>query len=313
MPSVRVRRRNAYASIQDEDRYNPEQVQDQSVRGRPRAFSQPDASPTLDGPSESTPRMSDPILPPVPPHDPSHLSSTQPFIRRDMGRVNRLARTGSFSYRSFSATDEDSNTSSSPPPPVPRLGNLPPPGPTIYEGTSAEVVVPGPHPGHHHKSSRVQSAISSSPSRGGRESDSDSEYDSEDEDRVMADDEHHHDDDVVDHLDVIGPQSRIYFTHLQLRNATFFTDPQVATVATLTNAANSILLFVSLSHQLSPPIINTVSDLAHRCLSTLADLLSFFRVASETWKQLQLTLLARMSSIGTSMTCSNAKTNTGAF
>jgi hypothetical protein len=38
----------------------------------------------------------------------------------------------------------------------------------------------------------------------------------------MEDDEQHHDDDVVDHLDVI--------------------DPQVATVAALTNAANSILL-----------------------------------------------------------------------
>ncbi|KAF8272553.1 hypothetical protein EI94DRAFT_1856812 [Lactarius quietus] len=38
----------------------------------------------------------------------------------------------------------------------------------------------------------------------------------------MEDDEHHHDDDVVDHLDVI--------------------DPQVATVAALTNTANAILL-----------------------------------------------------------------------
>ncbi|KAI9512233.1 hypothetical protein F5148DRAFT_1164993 [Russula earlei] len=38
----------------------------------------------------------------------------------------------------------------------------------------------------------------------------------------MEDDEHHHDDDVVDHLDVI--------------------DPQVSTVATLTNTANSIFL-----------------------------------------------------------------------
>jgi hypothetical protein len=37
---------------------------------------------------------------------------------------------------------------------------------------------------------------------------------------------------------------------------------------------------VPLSHR--PPIINTVSDLAHRCRSTLEDLLSFFRVASET-------------------------------
>jgi hypothetical protein len=43
----------------------------------------------------------------------------------------------------------------------------------------------------------------------------------------MADDEHHHDDDVVDHLDVIGPQSRIYLAHLQLRNATFLQTPKL--------------------------------------------------------------------------------------
>ncbi|KAI0251281.1 hypothetical protein BJV78DRAFT_1282565 [Lactifluus subvellereus] len=220
MPSVRVRRRNAYASIQDEDRHHPEQVHDQSIRGRPRALSETSGAPPPGGPSESTPRTNDPLLPPVPPHDNSHLSPNHPSVRRDMGRVNRLARASSFSYRSFSA-DEDSNISNSPPPAVARLGNIPPPGATIYEGTSAEVVVPGPPHGHSHKASRVQSALSSSPSRGGRESDSDSDY-SDDEDRIMADDEYHHDDDVVDHLDVI--------------------DPQVATVAALTNAANSILL-----------------------------------------------------------------------
>jgi hypothetical protein len=121
-----------------------------------------------------------------------------------MSRVNRLARASSFSYRSFTA-DQDSNISNSPPSAVARLGSIPPPGETIYEGTSAEVAVPGPHRGHAHKASRVQSALSSSPSRGDQSSDSDSDYDSEDEDRIMEDDEHHHDDDVVDHLDVIGP------------------------------------------------------------------------------------------------------------
>jgi hypothetical protein len=125
---------------------------------------------------------------------------------------------------------------------VARLSNIPTLGGTIYEGTSAEVVVPGPQHGHAHRSV-VQSALSSSPSRRGQESDSDSDYDSEDEDRIMEDDEHHHDDEVVDHLDVIGP----WFHMLVLPNfnsGPTSTDPQVATFATLTNTANSILLFV---------------------------------------------------------------------
>jgi hypothetical protein len=79
-----------------------------------------------------------------------------------------------------------------------------PPSETIFEGTSADVVVPPPHRGHSHRVSRVRSALSSSPSRTGRESDSDSDSDSEDEERILEDDEYHHDDDVVDHLDVIG-------------------------------------------------------------------------------------------------------------
>lgn len=67
------------------------------------------------------------------------------------------------------------------------------------------MIVPPPQRGHVPRVSRVRSALSSSPSRTGRESSSDdSDSDSEDEDHVMEDDEHHHDDDVVDHLDVIG-------------------------------------------------------------------------------------------------------------
>ncbi|KAH8999236.1 hypothetical protein EDB92DRAFT_1833147 [Lactarius akahatsu] len=212
-PSVRVRRRHAYASIRDESRY----ASDQSERGR-RALSEGASALSPSAPSESMPLPRESV-PSSTPHDTNLLVPGHVPSRGDASRVNRHVRSSSFSYRSFS-TDPDSNISNSPPATISRLSNFPPPQETIYEGTNAEVVVPGPR--GHAKASRVQSALSSSPSRAGPDSDSDSDLDSEDEDRALEDDEHHHDDDVVDHLDVI--------------------DPQVATVATLTNTANAILL-----------------------------------------------------------------------
>ncbi|KAH9045533.1 hypothetical protein EDB85DRAFT_1907089 [Lactarius pseudohatsudake] len=213
-PSVRVRRRHAYASIRDEDRY----ASDQSERGR-RALSEGASALSPSAPSESMPLPRESV-PSSTPHDTNLLAPGHVSSRGDASRVNRHVRSSSFSYRSFS-TDPDSHIANSPPATVSRLSNFPPPQETVYEGTNAEVVVPGPR-GHAFRASRVQSALSSSPSRAGPDSDSDSDIDSEDEDRALEDDEHHHDDDVVDHLDVI--------------------DPQVATVATLTNTANAILL-----------------------------------------------------------------------
>ncbi|KAI9466894.1 hypothetical protein BJY52DRAFT_1235073 [Lactarius psammicola] len=217
-PSVRVRRRHAYASIRDEDRYASERLHDQSERGR-RALSE-GATLSPSAPSEPMPLPRESV-PSSTPHDTNRLAPGYVPSRGDTSRVNRHVRRSTFSYRSF-ATDPDSNVSNSPPATVSRLSNFPPPQETIYEGPNTEVVIPGPHRGHIYRASRVQSALSSSPSRAGADSDTDSDVDSEDEDRAMEDDEHHHDDDVVDHLDVI--------------------DPQVATVATLTNAANAILL-----------------------------------------------------------------------
>ena len=189
-PSVRVKRRHVYTSIQDDDRYQPEHLADDQLDGGRRALSE-------GGAPLSTP-------PPPPPHDTPRLSANYPFVRRDTSRVNRVVRSGSIGYRPFSA-DLDSNLSNSPPATFGRLNNILPPPETILEGTSADVVVPAPQRGHVPRVSRVRSALSSSPSRTGRESSSDdSDFDSDDEDHVMEDDEHHHDDDVVDHLDVIG-------------------------------------------------------------------------------------------------------------
>jgi hypothetical protein len=187
-PSVRVKRRHAYTSIQDDDRYRPEQLHDDQVETGRRALSDP--SPVL------SPSTASGSLPHGPPHDSNLLSPNQSALRRDMSRVNRLAR--SSGYRSF-ATDLDSNPANSPPVNYAQLRE------SIPEGTSTDA---HPHRAHAPRVSRVRSALSSSPSRGG-ESDSDSDSDSEDEDRIMEDDEHHHDDGVVDHLDVIGPQLHI--------------------------------------------------------------------------------------------------------
>ena len=214
-PSVRVRRRHAYASIRDEDRHASERLHDQSERGRRTLSEGATLSPS--GASEAMPLPRESV-PSSTPHDTNRLAPGYVPSRGDTSRVNRHVRRSSFSYRSFN-TDPDSNVSNSPPATVSRLSNFPPPQGTIYEGPNAEVVIPGPHRGHIYRSSRVQSALSSSPSRADPDSDSDSDIDSEDEDRAMEDDEHHHDDDVVDHLDVIGPQSRIHLIHLQLRNA----------------------------------------------------------------------------------------------
>ena len=218
-PSVRVRRRHAYASIRDEDRYASERLVDQPDRGR-RALSE--GATTL-SPSAALQSMSPArdSAPSSTPYDTTRLAPGYVPSRADTSRVNRHVRSGSFSRRSV-ATDLDSNVANSPPATVSRLSNFPPPNEIIYEGTSAEVVVPGPHHGHSHKASRVQSALSTSPSRTGPDSDTDSDIDSDDEDAIMEDDEYHHDDDVVDHLDVIGPHSRINLSHLNSVTLPFY-------------------------------------------------------------------------------------------
>ena len=193
-PSVRVKRRHAYTSIQDDDRYQPEHLADDQLDTGRRTLSEGGAPPSPNVAADLLP-------PPVPPHDTPRLSANYPSVRRDASRVNRVVRSGSIGYRSFSA-DVDSNLSNSPPPTIGRLNNIVPPHDMILEGPSADVIVPPPQRGHVPRVSRVRSALSSSPSRTGDDSDSDS--DSDDEDHVMEDDEHHHDDDVVDHLDVIG-------------------------------------------------------------------------------------------------------------
>ena len=194
-PSVRVKRRHVYSSIQDDDRYRPEQLQDSQLESGRRTLSEPGAALSPSAASGSLP-------PPVPSRDPSHPSPNLSVIpRRDMSRVNRLTRRSSVSYRSFAA-DLDSNPADSPQVSYGQLYE----GPgclreTVLEGTSTDPAVPHPHRPHPPRVSRVRSALSSSQSGSHRDSDSDSDYDSEDEDGIMEDDEHHHDDHVVDHLD----------------------------------------------------------------------------------------------------------------
>jgi hypothetical protein len=192
-PSVRVKRRHVYSSIQDDDRYRPEQLHDDQLETGRRTLSEPGAAHSPSVPSGSLP-------PPAPTHDPSRLSPNLSPARREMSRVNRLARTSN--YRSF-ATDLDSNPVDSPPSTYGQLRDVPL-RESLVEGTSTDPAVP-PHRAHPQRVSRVRSALSSSPSGSRRDSDSDSESDSEDEDGIMEDDENHHDDHVVDHLDVIGP------------------------------------------------------------------------------------------------------------
>lgn len=231
MPSVRVKRRHVYSSIQDDDRYRPEQLNDDQVDAGRRTLSEPGAALSPGVASGSLP-------PPLPTHDPSHLSPNISSPRRDIGRVNRLART-SVSYRSF-ATDLDSNIVESPPATYGQLQDASLRG-ALLEGTSTDPAVPHPHRAHPQRVSRVRSALSSQ-SGSHRDSDSDSS-DSEDEDRILEDDENHHDDHVVDHLDVIGPPpSRVSPSNSFLILVFYSIDPQVATVATLTNTANAILL-----------------------------------------------------------------------
>lgn len=196
MPSVRVKRRHVYSSIQDDDRFHTEQLNDnQPETGRTLSEPGPALPPSVASGSRSGSQ-------PAPTHDPSHLSPNLSSPRRDMSRVNRLARS-SVSYRSFT-TDLDSNPADSPPATYSQLQDVPHPE-TILEGTPTAPAVPHPHRAHPPRVSRVRSAISSSQGDSHRDSDSDSEYDSEDEDAIMEDDENHHDDHVVDHLDVIGP------------------------------------------------------------------------------------------------------------
>ena len=196
-PSVRVKRRHAYSSIQDDDRYRPEQLHDNQLESGRRALSEPSAALS---PSSAA---SGSLPPPVPPHDPSQPSQNIPVPRRDLSRVNRLTRRSSVSYRSFAA-DLDSNPADSPQVTYGQFQDSPL-RETLLEDTSTTPAIPNPHRAHPQRVSRVRSALSSSPSGSRRDSDSDSEYDSEDEDGIMEDDEHHHDDHVVDHLDVIGP------------------------------------------------------------------------------------------------------------
>jgi len=200
-PSVRVKRRHPYASIQEEGR-TPEQPHDDQLETGRRTLSEPGAALSPNSTASGS------LHPSVPPHDPTHPSPSH--LRRDMSRVNRLARS-SISYRSF-ASDPESNPSDSPRVPYGRLDSAPI-SETIHEGTSTDAAGPPPHRAHAQRVSRVRSALSSTPSRGGE---SDSESDSEDEDRIMEDDEHHHDDDVVDHLDVIGSPSPIFCLFLAL-------------------------------------------------------------------------------------------------
>lgn len=200
-PSVRVRRRHAYASIRDEDRNASERLLDDTEPSR-RALSEGAIAVSPSSASEPMPPSRESV-PSSPPRDTSRLAPGYVPTRGDTSRVNRHVRSSSFSYRSFT-TDPDPNVSHSPAATFSRMSNLSPPNETTYAGPHAEVVVPGPPRGHSHRVSRVQSALSSSPSRAGRDSDSDSDFDSEDEERIMEDDEYHHDDDVVDHLDVIG-------------------------------------------------------------------------------------------------------------
>lgn len=53
-------------------------------------------------------------------------------------------------------------------------------------------------------------------------------------------DDEHHEDDIVEHLDVIGA-SDIAVSLSPLTNS-YFLDPAIATVSTLTNAANAIVM-----------------------------------------------------------------------
>ena len=207
MPSVRVKRRHAYSSIQDDDRYRPEQLHDNQLESGRRALSEPGSTLSPSAASGSLP-------PPVPPHDPSQPSQNPPVPRRDMSRVNRLTRRSSVSYRSFAA-DLDSNPADSPRMTYGQFQDSPI-RETLLEGASTTPAVTHPHRAHPQRVSRVRSALSSSQSDSHRDSDSDSEYDSEDEDGIMEDDEHHHDDHVVDHLDVIGPSPSHVFPSISI-------------------------------------------------------------------------------------------------
>lgn len=200
--SVRVKRRHVYSSIQDDDRYQPEQLQDNQLESGRHTLSEPGAALPPTAASGSP-------LPPVPPRDPSHLSRSPPIPRRDMSRVNRATRGSSVSYRSFAA-DLDSNPADSPLATYGQLQETPVRETTIVEGTSTDPAVSHPHRPHPRPQgvSRVRSALSSQ-SNSHRDSDTDSDSDSEDEDGMMEDDEHHHDDHVVDHLDVIGRPSHV--------------------------------------------------------------------------------------------------------
>jgi hypothetical protein len=233
-PSVRVKRRHIYSSIQDDDRHQPEQLHDSQLESGRRTLSEP-------GPALSPSSASGSLPPPLPPHDPNRLSS---IPRRDMSRVNYLTRRSSVSYRSFAA-DLDSNPADPPPVTYGQMQDSPL-REIPLERTPTDPAAPHPHRAHPPRVSRVRSALSSTPSGSRqdsrRDSDSDSESDSEDEDGIMEDDEHHHDDHVVDHLDVIGPSPSHVLLSISFLTLTSFIDPQVATVATLTNTANAILL-----------------------------------------------------------------------
>ena len=127
-PSVRVKRRHAYASIQDDGR-RPEHPHDDQQAATRQALSE------TSGAMSSTPQP-----PSVPHHDPTHLSPNA-STRREMSRVNRHTRRSSISNRSF-ATNLESNPSDSPQVGRSNTAQL---RETLLDGTSANVAAPHTH------------------------------------------------------------------------------------------------------------------------------------------------------------------------
>ena len=131
-PSVRVKRRHAYASIRDDGRH-PEHPHDDQQAATRQALSE------TSGAMSSTPAATS-QPPTVPHHDPTHLSPNA-STRREMSRVNRHTRRSSISYRSF-ATDLESNPSDSPQVGRSNTAQL---HKTLLDGTSANAAAPHTH------------------------------------------------------------------------------------------------------------------------------------------------------------------------
>jgi hypothetical protein len=108
-PSVRVKRRHAYASIHDEDRYASEWLLDDPELAR-LALSEGASAPSPSAASEPMPLPRESV-PSSSPRDTSRLAPGYVPPRGDTNRVNRHVRTRSISYRSFIA-DSDSDSGS---------------------------------------------------------------------------------------------------------------------------------------------------------------------------------------------------------